>query len=335
MKILFGHAVPFSLAHGGLQVQILQTKTALEQIGMEVEFLRWWDETQTADLIHFFGRPAPGVIELAHQKGIRFVMSDVLTAQGSRSGTRRCLHRVALRLLERFLPAAFAANLPSHPYSQADASLALTPWEARLMKDVYGAPSEKVYVVPNGVEEVFLNEPERTRGKWLVCTATITPRKRVLELAEAATLAQTPLFLIGKPYSQQDPYFLALQKLAAKHPEWIRYEGSIADRNALSSIYRQARGFVLLSTMESLSLAALEAAACECPLLLSDLPWARISFAEKASYCRMASPRATAHVLRRFYDEAPALPLPPKPLTWKQVGEQIKGIYQDLLSTSR
>src|ERR1019366_772376 len=43
MKVLFHHFLPFSLAHGGEQVQIEQTKTALERAGVEVEFLRWWD----------------------------------------------------------------------------------------------------------------------------------------------------------------------------------------------------------------------------------------------------------------------------------------------------
>ena len=34
--------------------------------------------------------------------------------------------------------------------------------------------------------------------------------------------------------------------------------------------------------MESLSLSALEAAACGCPVLLSDLPWARTVFGQSA-----------------------------------------------------
>ncbi len=83
----------------------------------------------------------------------------------------------------------------------SDACIANTPWEAELMRNVFGAPGERVHVVPNGVEEVFLNSAPVSRGKWLICSATITVRKRVLELAEAAVLGQTPIWFVGKPYS--------------------------------------------------------------------------------------------------------------------------------------
>ena len=34
MKVLFDHPNPFLLAHGGFQVQIKQTKKALEELGI-------------------------------------------------------------------------------------------------------------------------------------------------------------------------------------------------------------------------------------------------------------------------------------------------------------
>src|SRR5207247_19927 len=102
--------------------------------------------------------------------------------------------------------------------------------------------------------------------------------------------------------------------LAKTNPQTIRYEGAIADREKLAQVYREARGFVLLSAWESLSLSALEASACECPLLLSDLPWARSVFGDKASYCPLrGSTEQTSAVIRKFYDAAPRLPVPPKP----------------------
>ena len=334
MKILLQHGFPFFLAHGGLQTQIEQTKLGLEAVGVEVEYLRWWDEQQTGDLILFFCRPGAGLIEMAHQKKIRVVLSDLLTGQGSRPAWKHRLHRWALKSVTALCPSMISSKLSSYIYREADACFALTPWEAQLMTTIYGADARKVYVIPNGVEEVFLAEPPRTRGKWLICTATVVGRKRVLELAQAALLAQTPVWIIGKPYAEDDPYFVAFQKLAQAHPEFIRYEGSISDRAQMARIYREARGFVLLSTKESLSLSALEAAACECPLLLSDLPWARVTFKESAQYCPIASPAVTARHLRAFYEAAPTLALPPQPLTWRQVGEQMKRIYEEVLSTS-
>ena len=336
MKILFDHSCPFFLAHGGVQVQIEQTKAALERVGVEVEYLRWWDDTQTGDIIHYFGRPRASYIDLAHGKKIKVILADLLTAQGSRSAWVRFMHGRALASLERTLPKPLRETLSSRSYASADACFALTPWEALLMEKIYGAKSEKVYVIPNGVEELFLNEPARVRGQWLVSTATITERKRVLELAESAIIAQTPLWILGRPYSEGEAYFKKFLSLAATHPNLIRYEGAINDRYALARIYREARGFVLLSTMESLSLSALEAAAGECPLLLSDLPWARHSFGDRARYCPVTkSIGETARVLSAFYHNAPLITPPARPKTWLEVAGELQAVYQKTISEDR
>lgn len=331
MKILFDHSLPFALAHGGVQIQIEQTKQALEKVGVEVEFLRWWDASQRGDILHYFGRPSSFLTSLAQQKGMKVVLADLLTAQGSRPPWAHWLHRAALRILQRTLPPVVASGVTSGSYRLADACLALSPWEAHLMRRVFGAPADKVHVVPNGVELAFFDSPRKQRGKWLVCTATITPRKRILELAQAAVKARTPVRIIGKPYSDADPYHRRFAEFAQAHGDLVSYEGPTDDRVKLAAMYREARGFVLLSTMESLSLSALEAAACECPLLLSDLPWARETFGDAASYCPFTdSVAVTAKHLRSFYNRAPESKLPAKPKTWLEVAEQLKVIYASL-----
>jgi len=144
-------------------------------------------------------------------------------------------------------------------------------------------------------------------------------------------VAKTPVWIIGKPYADSDRYGQRFVALSRQNPQIIRYEGAISERALLARIYREARGFVLLSTMESLSLSALEAAACECPLLLSDLPWARTTFKEEASYCPIASTFETAACLRKFYDSAPNLGTPSKPPSWSEIARQLKAIYEGVL----
>ena len=333
MKILFDCPVPFQLAHGGAQIQIEQTKAGLEKLGVEVEFLRWWDDTQRGDILHYFGRPPLSLARLAREQGMKVVIADLLTAQGSRLPWKHWLHRATIRVLRCAPLAKFAAGATSESYRIADACCALTPWEAHLMQYVFGAPGERVHVVPNGVEAEFFQASKSERGPWLVCTATITPRKRVVELAEAAVQARTPIWIVGKPYAESDPYHGRFMKIANANRDLVRFEGPVNDRARLAEIYREARGFVLLSAMESLSLSALEAAACECPLLLSDLPWARVTFADAASYCPITRDvSSTAKSLRAFYDAAPTLHPPPKPKSWIEVAQQLKGIYGELFS---
>jgi glycosyltransferase involved in cell wall biosynthesis len=141
--------------------------------------------------------------------------------------------------------------------------------------------------------------------------------------------------VIGKPYSETDPYAKRFYELVRANPGVLRYEGALADRAKVAQAYREARGFVLLSSMESLSLSALEGAACGCPLLLSDLPWARTTFKEGASYCPISPTETTARALRAFSDSAPSLKPPPKPMTWLEVGRGIKGIYEVLVAPGR
>jgi glycosyltransferase involved in cell wall biosynthesis len=336
MKTLFYTLNPFPLTHGGLQTQILQSRAALEQLGVEAECLRWWDGEQSGDVLHFFGRMPTPLLLMARQKGMKVVLSDLLTEQGSRPAWRLQLQKMTMRAMTRTLPGLVTAPFHWQSYGLADACVALTSWEARLMTTVFGARREKTHVVPNGVEDVFLNSQPVSRGPWLVCTATITERKRVLELVEAAVQAKAPVWIIGKPYSEKDPYARRFLELTRQHPAAIRYEGALGDRAKLAEVYRAARGFVLLSAMESLSLSALEAAACGCPLLLSDLPWARTVFGPNASYCPVTSSAGrTADCLRRFYAAAPGLSPPPKPLTWIEVGRQLKRLYESLIGTDR
>lgn len=331
MKIIFNCHVPFSLAHGGAQIQIEQTQAGLEKIGVEVERLRWWDDQQSGDILHHFGRIPEPLARLAQQKGMKVVMAELLTGQGSRSVASLKLQSFLGRAAENVLPGSISERFGWESYRLADALIALTAWEAQLMTWLFNAPPEKIHVVTNGVEEPFFEAQKATRGQWLICTATVVQRKRVLELAEAAVIAKTPLWIIGKPYSDSDPYAQRFVSLARSNPGVIRFEGAISDRAQLARIYREARGFVLLSTMESLSLSALEAAACECPLLLSDLPWARTSFKEDARYCPITSPSSTAPLLRQFYDDAPNLKSAARPATWTDVARQFKTVYEKLL----
>ncbi len=333
MKILFDHFAPFLLTHGGFQIQIEQTREALRATGVEVEHLRWWDEQQRGDILHYFGRPRLEYVRFAQGRGLKVVMTHLLTGLGSRPAWKRGVQKLVMRAGEVILPAMATAPFGWQAFRRVDASISLTPWEAHLMHDMFAVPANKVHVIPNGVEEDFLKSLPTARGPWLVCTATLTERKRVAELALAAVAAQTPIWVVGKAYDESDAYAQRFLEIARAHPKLVRYEGALDDRARLAEAYRAARGFVLLSTEESLSLSALEAAACELPLLLSDLPWARTVFQQSAAYCPVTCDVSqTAAALRKFYDAAPGLPLPPKPKSWLEVAAQLKTVYGGLLN---
>ena len=334
MKVLLDHPNPFLLAHGGFQIQIEQTRQALIRIGWDADWLRWWDAEQKADLIHYFGRPHPAYIQQCHEKGLKVVMSELLTGLGSRSAGARTIQKALMVVAKKILPYDFISRLGWESYQKADAVVALTEWEKKLMAEMFSAPPHSIHVVPNGVEDFFLQDkPQKKRSDYLLCTATITPRKRVLEIAQAATLARVKIRFLGEPYSAEDSYFKQFMVAVRESAGWVEYGGGITDRTRLAEEYRTATGFVLLSAMESQSLSALEAAACGCPLLLSDLPWAKVSFGGQASYAPVTSPATTAPFLKKFYETIDVAPRVQKVLSWREVAEQLTGIYREAMTS--
>ncbi len=331
MKILFDHPNPFLLAHGGFQIQIEQTKSALEGAGVEIDFLRWWDSSQRCDLIHFFGLPGAAYPDLARQKGIKIVVTHLLGGLGVRRPWKRLLQKMIIGAALRTLPSDALARAGWSVWQTAHAYIAVTSWEAKLMTEIFRVTGERVHVVPNGVDDLFFKQPLAKRGPWLVTTASILPVKRLVETAQAAVIAQTPYWVIGRPFSESDAYYERFSRLCRQHSKILRYENVMHTHAELAQVYSQARGFVLLSRWETQSLSALEAAACECPLLLSDLPWAHSTFGEHATYCPFTSEGHTAEYLRHFYDQAPLLRAPPKPFKWSEVGEMLKHVYEQVL----
>jgi glycosyltransferase involved in cell wall biosynthesis len=243
--------------------------------------------------------------------------------------------KIIMNLARGFLPKEFTARLCWDSYQLADTSIALTSWEKRLMVEIFLAKPDRVHVVPNGVEDIFFRDSnlkiQNLKSKYLVCTATITERKRVVELVEAAILAQVPVWVIGEPYSKADPYYKKFVSVVESSKGVVKYEGGISDRAKMATIYKSASGFVLFSSMESLSLSALEAAAGNCPLLLADLPWARSTFGDGATYCRLGSAEQESRALKNFYKSIDKAPRAPLPCRWSEVGAQLKQIYESLL----
>ncbi len=94
-------------------------------------------------------RPRPGL-----QGRRRGTADRDRLALARRTGVAKIGHQAFCR---KILPATFTARMAWDSYRLADACIANTAWEAHLMNYLFGAPRERVHVVPNGVEEIFLN----------------------------------------------------------------------------------------------------------------------------------------------------------------------------------
>lgn len=323
------------LAHGGAQIQINQTMAALTRLGVETDYLRWWDEAQTGDVLHHFGGLPVYLSNLARAKGWKVVNTVLFGEACNRSAGERLLRAFAMRtVMAAPLPGHLKSLLPGSTYREPDRIVVGLEAERQLLQQVYGLASHSVAVVPLGLTEAYLNVPPASRtADRLICSGTIAPVKHSLELARLALQAQVPILFVGKPFAPASRYWQEFQRLV--DGRLVKHHAHISSVEEMIAQYRQARAFVLMSRFENWCLAAHEAAACGLPALLPDLPWARERFGDQARYFPKRS-RGAASTLRTFYDESPSLPAPKIRLyNWTEVAEILRELYSRLLNSSR
>jgi glycosyltransferase involved in cell wall biosynthesis len=329
MKVLFDHAQPFLLAHGGVQIQIEQTKLALIRAGIDAEFVRWWDEEQRGDAIHYFGAVPQNYLSLARQKGIPVVLTAYFSSTCNRSDFRLRVQGMLIRGLLA-LPGWYSVKtqLQWHTYREARQIVVGLEAERRVLEEVYGVPASRINVVPLGLDEASLTaRPAGRKGNYLISVGTIRDVKRSVELAKLARAAEVTILFVGNPYSERDPYWKQFQTLIDNR--FVRYQRHIVNRAEVMNLLSDARGFVLFSEYENWSLAAHEAAACELPLLLPDLKWSRERFGTHATYFKRRDDTANTQILRRFYLSACDLPSPQTQRhSWDDVARQLMKIYE-------
>ena len=336
MKVLFSCSLPFFLAHGGQQTLMEALMRELAGLGVEVEPERWWDQNQTGDIIHYVSRAPIDNVLLAKKKGFKIVMTEFLDQTASRSRPQLFAQRLLINLARAALPHGFTARLSWDSYQNVDALGYAVQHEWETAQYLFRAKAGLGHIIPHGMEMEAQQQLARPQAEedYLISAATIHPRKNSLLLAQAALQAATPIVFLGKPYAENDPYFLEFKKCVDGRV--VRYPGFVSTEEKFRYL-RGARGFALLSQFESGCISVYEAAAAGLPFLLSDLPWASKVYGDvpAARFVRLGTPAAIAPALKAFYLNAHRQPGPTFPLlTWRQVAEKYLAVYQSVLSRS-
>ena len=120
---------------------------------------------------------------------------------------------------------------------------------------------------------------------YILCVGRIEPRKNQLLLAVAAHELNVPLVLIGHV---GDPHYLE-QTLRWGGEKLLHLDRLEPDDPLFLSSFLQASCFALPSFSEGAPLAALEAAACKCSMVLSDRSGEQEYFGNFAHYCDPSS----------------------------------------------
>jgi glycosyltransferase involved in cell wall biosynthesis len=168
--------------------------------------------------------------------------------------------------------------------ARADAIITGAEFIRREILEHFQLPSERVAVIPHGVDARFAPVADTTTRdavrrryrlppQFLLFVGIASPRKNLDRLVRAFGAltdderGDTHLVLAGPPGWKNEALAAALA--ASRVPARIRHLGVVADDD-LPALYAMAVGAVNLSSREGFGLPALEALACGAPLVCAD-----------------------------------------------------------------
>jgi glycosyltransferase involved in cell wall biosynthesis len=335
VKVLIDYqCIPFYLAHGGLDIQVMSTFYALKKIGVDVELSKWWDKSQTADLIHTFTLPGELYLQLTNEKNIPVVCTTLFTGDCNVSRFKTLLKRGLVKTTSALKKFPFFSQLNSfsrwESYNKCSVNIVGLYAEAYLLHNVYEVANEKIHIVPLGVNDVFLNPKALgNKAEHLITIGTITERKGSVELAELAHQAKVPILFVGKPYSEDSDYWKIFTSLIDN--KYVKYQSHTDNQEELAKLYANAQGYVLNSDRENWCLAAHEAVACGLPILLPDQPWSRERFSTQAHYFPKTK-GSKSEALLSFYKDRTKKPPNIKINSWEEVALELLDVYSKALS---
>lgn len=335
MKVLVDHNVPFRLAHGGAQTQIQETMAALSRLGVDIEPLKWWDPSQQADLIHYFGLPGFLYTRMAHVQHTPVVATLLLTSTCNHSESRLKVRGRARNIISR-LPGGRLLRGQTNwtDYEGVDRFVVGLKAESRALELLHGVDPSRTCVVPLGLGEAFLDASPPGRDQdHLITSGTITDRKRSVELARMALEAQVPVLFVGKPYNESDAYWKEFKSLV--DGRFVKHLPHVDSQEQMIQLLQSAKGFVIYSQHENWCLSAHEAAAVGLPILVQDQPWSRECFGGEASYLLDRNDGGNVARLRNFYDRAMREGRPNiRHLSWNAVARMLVNIYEEVLKAN-
>ena len=335
------HAPSFAFqSPGGGENQLIQTSRHLDLLGVPVRlFSSWSDRLAEARLLHLFGMSREGLelAKVARSLGVPVVLSPICWFEPGALvalASGRVLAGVALA---KWAARRVVPRLPGwrrELLGLADAVLPNSRAEAAQLTYLFGTESQTIHVVPNGVDPRFAEaSPDLFRerfglGEFVLYAGRIEPRKNVHALIKATKIAGLPLVAIGSPVPGHKAYFDACRREGESSATWLpRLD---ADNPRLASAMSAARVFALPSWFETPGLAALEAAAAGCAVVVTPNGCTREYFGDRAMYAKPNDPRAIARGLRRAWEEGPPFGLSDhvvNEFAWSRVAELTREVY--------
>lgn len=320
LHVAFLGGVPASLGGGGLELQMQRTAQALERRGVAVFAVAAEPAPRPFDLLHAFGSE-PDVWHALHhwrRNPAPLVVSPVVVAA---PGAQERL----LRLSARLPLASLAPRMRSVVVRRADAVVALTDHEARVLRAL-GA--EHLEVVPNAVDPAGPDAPLSAGlpADYVLLLGAVSARKRQADTVRALGAAGLTAVIAGGfdgTPAERAQFETAVARAGA------HWTGEVEPAVA-RTLLRHARALVHLSRAEGQSLAVVEALAEGTPVIATPLPANAELAARYPAHVRLVDgPGEVAAAVTSLPREPGA---PPSIPTWDDVAGALEGVYRAVLA---
>lgn len=318
-NVVFLGGVPALLGGGGLERQMQFTSAALRRRGLRVVHADSAAPDEPIDILHAFGNgdEIGHVMDHWRRSPARLVVSPVTVVPQ---------RRVARLIVGSRLPIpAFEPRTLRALARRADALIALTRWERRLLRAVGGRGTAPTALIGNGVtaaEPPADVTPTVPAPPYALVVGTISARKQQAELVEALA-GVVPVVVVGGADTPDDARRLECV-LEGTGGLWT---GELGDAGTIRELMRGAAAYVHLSDAEGQSLAVLEAIAAGTPCVLSGLPVNRELAQRYPSHVRLLRRRSDVAAVVGALVESPR-PGPVDVPGWDAVAGELHRLYE-------
>jgi glycosyltransferase involved in cell wall biosynthesis len=320
MKVLFG-VYPWAFdTPGGGERQLLAYKEHLTKMGVQVDLYdQWSPRIKDYDIFHFFSA-MPGSLQLCDyvkKQGLKLVISPNLWI------TEQTKHLYPFDDVKNIL-------------SIADVIVVNSKMERDVLSSVLGIDIGKFSVVYNGVEEVFFQDvsPDIFRAyyhidkPYILNVANVEQRKNQLQFLKVQSkISDISLITIG--HVRDYEYYQECMKVGGGR--YVVLDPLPYASELLRSAIKGAEFFVMPSTLETPSIAALEAATMGKNVLITQEGSTREYFLDFASYLDPSDDASIAEAIVKVSEKEDSGEIVSymKQFQWSKVVVALKKIYEN------
>ena len=214
---------------------------------------------------------------------------------------------------------------------EADIVVTISESSKRDINEILGIPLEKIKVIYPSISDEFKSlKSLKVQKSYFLAVGTREPRKnfnRLIEAFNKANLKDTELWIVGKPRWGKENLSNNIKVLG------------FVDQSKMPELYANAKAFVYPSLYEGFGIPILEAMACGCPVITSNVSSMPEAGGEAAIYVDPLSVDDISKKLKFVMDSGSTAGMTKKGLeqverfSWEKSAQEMIKIYEELYSS--